>query len=109
MSDDTKQSALPHETMDQQNEDLADLIRALYKKIKTGELPENLDSHDRHLLTTVLPDVMSQIKKNSLQADLVRILKLAGVNYRINKSEFNLKVREIKNGSSDRERGPFDE
>ena len=109
MSEDTKQSVLPHENMNQQNEELADEIRDLYDKIKTGELPENLDSHDRHLLTTVLPDVMSQIKKNSLQADLVRILKLAGVNYRINKSEFNLKVREMKKSSSSDERGPFDE
>ena len=109
MSDDTKQSVLPHENMNQKNEELEQKIRALYDKIKTGELPENLDSHDRHLLTTVLPDVMSQIKKNSLQADLVRILKLAGVNYRINKSEFNLKVREMKKSSSSDERGPFDE
>ena len=95
--------------MNQQNEDLADEIRALYKKIKSGKLPDDLDSHDRHLLNTVLPDVMNQISKNSLQSDLVRIMKLAGVNYRINKSEFNLKVREMKNGSSDDERGPFDE
>lgn len=95
--------------MNQQNSELADEIRALYDKIKTGELPENLDCHDRHLLTTVLPDVMSQIKKNNLQADLARILKLAGVNYRLEKSSFNLKVRNLKNGSSDDERGPFDE
>ena len=95
-----------NETMNQQNEELADEIRDLYKKIKAGKLPDDLDEHDKHLLGKVLPDVMNQISKNSIQTDLARIMKLAGVNYRLNKSSFNLKVREMKNGD---ELGPFDE
>ena len=92
--------------MNQQNDELANEIRDLYKKIKAGKLPDDLDEHDKHLLGKVLPDVLNQISKNSIQTDLARIMKLAGVNYRLNKSSFNLKVREMKNGDK---LGPFDE
>ena len=92
--------------MNQQNDELANEIRDLYKKIKAGKLPDDLDEHDKHLLGKVLPDVLNQISKNSLQSDLARIMKLAGVNYRLEKSSFNLKVRNMKNGDK---LGPFDE